>query len=66
MIGSIISAILWFLIGAVVGIVAFCLFGMFCMSFITDDETSSEPFKDAQKEVIKFSKKFIGDHSDKF
>ena len=29
MIGSIISAILWFLIGAVVGIVAVCLFGMF-------------------------------------
>ena len=66
MIGSIISAILWFLIGAVVGIVAVFLFGMFCMSFISDEETVSEPFKDAQKEVIKFSKKFIGDRSEKF
>lgn len=66
MIGSIISAILWFLIGAVVGIVAVFLFGMFCMSFINDEDTGSEPFKDAQKEVIKFSKKFIGDRSDKF
>lgn len=66
MIGSIISAILWFLIGAFVGIVAFCLFGMFCMSFVNDEEIGSESFKDAQKEVMNFSKKFIGDHSDKF
>ena len=66
MIGSIISAILWFLIGAVVGIVAVCLFELFCVSFITDEEISNETFKDAQKEFIKFSKKFIGDRSDKF
>ena len=66
MIGSIISAILWFLIGAVVGIVAVCLVGMFCMSFINDEEIGSKPFTDAQKEVTNFSKKFIGDHSDKF
>ena len=66
MIGSIISAILWFLIGAVVGIVVICLFGMFCISFINDEEIGSEPFKDAQKEFMNFSKKFVGDHSDKF
>ena len=63
MIGSIISAILWFLLGAVVatvGIFGFALFGISCLK---KDETKEDEIVEFSNDLIDFSKKIVGDHS---
>lgn len=58
MIGSIISAILWFLVGAVVATVAILIFALFCVSCLKKDE-----MVEISNDVIDFSKNLVGDHS---
>lgn len=64
MIGSIISAILWFLLGAVVATVVILGFSLFCVSCLKKDEIKKDEMVEISNDFIDFSKKIVGDHSD--
>ena len=64
MIGSIISAILWFLLGAVVAAVVILGFEIFCISCFKKDEFKTDEMVEFSNDFIDFSKKLVGDHSD--
>lgn len=64
MIGSIISAILWFLLGAVVATVVILVFSLFCVSCLKKDEFKKDEMVEFSNDVIDFSKNLVGDHSD--
>ena len=63
MVGSIISAILWFLVGAVVATVVILVFGLFCISCLEKNETKKDEMVEFSNDLIDFSKKLVGDHS---
>lgn len=63
MIGSIISAILWFLLGAVVATVVIVIFGLLCVSCLKKDEFKNDEMVEISNDVIDFSKNLVGDHS---
>ena len=63
MIGSIISAILWFLVGVVVATVAILIFALFCVSCLKKDEFKKDEMVEISNDVIDFSKNLVGDHS---
>lgn len=63
MIGSIISAILWFLVGAVVATVVILVFALFCVSCLKKDEFKKDEMVEFSNDFIDFSKNLVGDHS---
>lgn len=65
MIGSIISAILWFLLGAVVAAIVIIGFEIFCLSCFKKDDFKKDEMIEFSNDFIDFSKNLVGDHSDR-